>query len=100
MTVGCRSADELRWASATAAVRASARIAGTIGARRISIEFVDGRGLCEADAAGRNRRFRVVLAADGGAGQPSQHRQLPCVRQGVGNWSLEQTFGRPAKRVI
>ena len=56
------------------------------------IEFAARRGLLRGHAAGDNFRLRVIFAANRGAGEAAQHRQLAHVRERVRDRALEEFF--------
>jgi hypothetical protein len=57
-------------------------------------EFEVGLGLVLAEAAGGDIRFEVVLTFDGSACHATKHGELADVIQSVGDWALEEFFGR------
>src|SRR5262245_20179166 len=67
---------------------------------RSSIKLTLGCFLNRADAASFNLRARVVLAFDGSAGNPPQHRQLAHVRERIGDRPLKETFAGCIERAI
>jgi hypothetical protein len=68
------------------------------GLRSHSAELKTWRGLVWADGAGLDLGFRVVLAANGRAGQTPQHADLSYVSERIGDRALKKLFGAAGKR--
>src|SRR6188474_1338227 len=100
MTVGCGSANASRCAKPFAAASASATMTAKTGTRRISIEFIAGRSLRDANRSCTDRRPGVVFSANRDSSEAAEHRQLPGMRQGVSDGALEQAIRRPPERFV
>src|SRR2546427_7791905 len=81
----------------SASIRSKRELAAGAG---VPIEFAQGCGLVQSDAAGDDFGSSVTLRPDRGTGCTAQHRKLTDVRQRVGQWTLDEHLGGMAQRSV
>src|SRR3989454_12811354 len=79
----------------SASIRSKRELAAGAG---VPIEFAQGWGLVQSDAAGDDFGSSVTLRPDRNTGCTAQHRKLTDVRQRVRQWTLDEHLGGMAPR--